>query len=173
MGTVDIIVIVVIGILTIIGFWKGIVKQVFGLLGVIAGYILAMKFYEPSSKFLTSIHPGTARVISFIAIFLACILVAHLVGWGIGKFLAISKLGFLNRIGGGFLGFLKGCILVAVMVMVLTAFLSANNSFFKKSSTMKYILPVMAALKKVTREDIKAKYNEKMGTEKPVQAKQK
>lgn len=173
MSTFDIIVIAVIGILTIIGFWKGMVKQVFGLLGVIAGYMLAMKFYQPCSKFLTSIHPGTARIISFIAIFLACILVAHLIGWGIGRFLAISKLGFLNRIGGGFLGFLKGCILVAVMVMVVTAFFSANNSLFKNSSMMKYILPVTTVLKKVTREDIKAKYNEKMGTEKLGQIKEK
>ena len=173
MGTVDIVIIVVIGILTITGFWKGIVKQIFGLVGVIAGYILAVKFYEPSSKFLMSIHPGTARVISFIAIFLACIVVAHLVGWGIGKFLAISQLGLLNRIGGGLLGFLKGCILVAVMVMLLTALLSPKHSFFKNSSTMKYVLPVAAALKKVSREDIKAKYNEKIGTEKPVRPQQK
>lgn len=173
MNTFDILVIAVIGILTIIGFWKGMVKQVFGLLGVIAGYMLAMRFYQPCSKFLTSIHPGTAKVISFIAIFLACVLLAYLIGWGIGRFLAISKLGFLNRIGGGFLGFLKGCILVAVMVMVVTAFLSPNNTLFKNSSLMKYILPVTAVLKKVTREDIKAKYDEKMGTEKPGQVKEK
>ena len=103
----DIIVLAVIGILTIIGLWKGVVKQFFGLLGVVAGYLLAMRFYQPCSKFLTSIYPGTAKVISFIAIFLASILVAHLIGWGVGRLLAISKLGFINRIGGGLLGFLE------------------------------------------------------------------
>jgi len=169
----DIIVVAVIGVLTIIGLWKGMVKQISGLVGVIAGYVLAMRFYQPCSKFLTSIHPGGAKVISFIAIFLACILVAHLIGWGIGKLFTISKLGFLNRIGGGLLGFLKGCIIIAVAVIVLTAFLSSNSSFLGKSATIKYILPITAALKKVTREDIKAKYNEKIGTEKPVTSKQK
>ena len=167
MGAFDIIVVAIIGIVTIIGFWKGMVKQIFGLLGVIAGYILAVRFYHPFSKSLPIIHPGIARVVSFIAIFLACMLIAHLIGWGIGRFFAKSKLGFLNRIGGGFLGFLKGCILVAVLVTVLTTFLSANNSLFKKSSTMKYIRLVTTVLKKVTREDIKAKYEEKTGTEKP------
>ena len=169
----DIIVLAVIGILTIIGLWKGIVKQLFGLLGVIAGYMLAMRFYQPCSKFLTSFHPGTAKAISFTAIFLACILVAHLLGWAAGRLFAISELGFLNRIGGGLLGFLKGCIIVSVAVMVLTVFLSADSSLFKKSSTIKYILPVTAALKKVTRGDIEAKYNEKTGTEKPMRPKQK
>ena len=89
----DIIVLAVIGILTIIGLWKGVVKQLFGLLGVVAGYLLAMRFYQPCSKFVTSIYPGTAKVISFIAIFLASILVAHLIGWGVGRLLAYFKIG--------------------------------------------------------------------------------
>jgi uncharacterized membrane protein required for colicin V production len=38
----DIIVFAVVGILTIIGLWKGFVRQLFGLLGVVAGYMLAM-----------------------------------------------------------------------------------------------------------------------------------
>jgi len=173
MSMFDIIVIAIIGILTIIGLWKGMVKQLFGLLGVIAGCILAMKFYQPCSKFLTSFNPGTAKTVSFIVIFLVCILVAHLIGWAVGRFFVISKLGFLNRIGGGFLGFLKGCIIVSVVVIVLTAFLSTNSSLFKKSSTIKYILPVTTMLKKVTRGDIKAKYDEKVGKEKPMQTKQK
>lgn len=169
----DIIVIAAIGILTIIGLWKGMVKQLFGLAGLIAGYMLAMRFYQPCSKYLTSFHPGTAKAISFIAILLACILVAHIIGWVVGRFFAISGLGFLNRIVGGFLGFLKGCIIVAVIVMVLTAFLPANSSLFKKSFTIRYILPVVALLKKVSHEDIKAKYNEKVRKEKPIPTKQK
>jgi membrane protein required for colicin V production len=173
MQTFDIIVIAVIGMLTIIGLWKGLVKQIFGLLGVIAGYLLAVRFYQPCSKFFTSVHPGTARIMSFVTIFLACIIVAHLIGWGVGRLLSISELGFLNRIGGGLLGFLKGCIIVCVVVMVLTAFLPGYTSLFKKSSTIKYILPVTAALKKVTHDEIKAKYNEKIGKEKPAPPKQK
>lgn len=169
----DIIVLAVIGILTIIGLWKGLVKQIFGLLGAIAGSLLAIRFYQPCAKFFTSFHAGTAKAASFIAIFLACILVAYLIGWVVARFFAISKLGFFNRIGGGFLGFLKGYIIISVLVTVLTVFLPANNSFFKKSSTIKYFLPVTAALKKVTRGDIKAKYNEKVGTEKPMWPKQK
>ncbi|MCG6534538.1 MAG: CvpA family protein [Syntrophales bacterium LBB04] len=164
----DIIVLAFIGILTIVGFWKGMVKQLFGLAGVVAGYVLALRYYQPCSKFLTSIHPGTARVISFIAIVLACMLVAHLIGWGVGRLLAISQLGFLNRIGGGLLGFLKGCIIVSLAVMAMTLFLSADNNLFKKSSTIKYIQHITGILKKVTRGEIEAKYDEKVGKEKPV-----
>jgi len=173
MDIFDIIVLAVVGILTIIGFWKGMVRQIFGLVGVIAGYGLAMRFYLPGSKYLTGIHPGAAKAISFIAIFLACILLAHIIGYIVGRLFKISKLGFINRIGGGFLGFLKGCVIIAVVVMVLTTFLSPDNRFFRKSSTIKYILAVTAVLKKVTRGDIKAKYDEKVGTEEPGRSEEK
>jgi membrane protein required for colicin V production len=78
----DIIVLAVIGILTIAGLLSGMVKQLFGLAGVIGGYMLAMKYYQLCSKYLTSFHPGTARALSFIAIFLACIILAHIPDWG-------------------------------------------------------------------------------------------
>ena len=169
----DIIVLAVIGIFTIIGLFNGMVKQLFGLAGVVAGYMLAMRYYELCSKYLTSFHPGTAKAISFIAIFLACIVVAHIIGWVVGRFFTISGLGFFNRIGGGLLGFLKGYLIVCVMVIVLTLFFAVNSGLFKKSHTIKYILPVTSMLKKVTREDIKAKYNEMVGKEKAVAPKRK
>jgi uncharacterized membrane protein required for colicin V production len=74
MDMFDIIVLAVIGILTVLGLLNGMVKQFFGLAGVVAGYMLAMRYYQPCSKYLTSLHPGTAKVISFIAIFLPALL---------------------------------------------------------------------------------------------------
>jgi membrane protein required for colicin V production len=164
----DIIVLAVIGILTIIGLFNGMVKQLFGLAGVVAGYMLAMKYYQLCSKYLTSFHPGTARALSFIAIFLACIILAHIIGWLVGKFVTTTGLGFLNKIGGGLLGFVKGCLIVCVAVMVLNAFFPADTGFFKKSHTIKYIQRVTALFKKVTHEDIKAKYDERVGKGKTV-----
>jgi len=163
----DIIVLAIILILTVIGWWKGLVKQFFGLAGIVAGYILALKFYQPAAKLLTGFHPATARIIGFVAVFLACLLAAHLMGWIVGRLTAGSKLGFLNRVGGALLGFLKGCVVVCILVVILAAFLSPDHGLFKGSRTVKHILPAAAMLKKVTRGDIKAKYNEKIGTEKP------
>lgn len=167
MSRFDIIVYAVIAIFTFFGLWKGMARQIFGLVGAIAGYVLAMRFYEPCSRFVTGFHPGSARAISFIAIFLACVIIAHVLGWAVGRLFVHAGLGFLNRIGGGVLGFLKGGILIVVAVMVLTVFFPAERGLFRKSSTIKYILPAVAALKKVTRGDIMDKYNEKVGKEKP------
>ncbi|MDR2018000.1 MAG: CvpA family protein [Syntrophobacterales bacterium] len=162
----DIIVLATFGILTIIGWWKGLVKQLFGLAGMIGGFMLAMKYYQPTSKFLANIHSGPAKTISFVAIFLTCVIVAILMGRVMGKFVSDANLGFIDRTGGAVLGFLKGCIVVSVLVIILTTFLSPDNHLFKQSATIRHIRPMVATLKKVTRGDIKAKYNEKIGNEK-------
>ena len=173
MSTFDIAVVVVVGGLTLLGLFKGMVKQLVALAGVVAGYMMAMRFYEATSRFFTSLSPGTAKVISFIAIFVACILCAHIIGWMVGKLFGISGLGFLNRIGGGLIGFLKGCVVVSLVVMVLIAFLPANNSLFKGSSTIKYILPVVGVMKNISPEDVKTRYNEKVEKVKSVWSKHK
>ena len=162
MNTFDIAVVVVVGALTLLGLLKGMVKQLVALAGVVAGYMVAMRFYEPASRFFTSFHPGTAKVISFIAIFVASIICAHIIGGVVGKLFGISGLGFLNRIGGGLVGFLKGCLIVSLVVMVLIAFLPANSSLFKGSSTIKYILPVVEVMKHISPEKVKAGYNDKV-----------
>lgn len=169
----DIVVLAIIGILTIIGLWKGFLKQFFGLLGLVTGYILAMRLYHPVSKYLTGIDPGTARIISFIAIFLASILIVHLIGWVVGRRFGIARSGFISRIGGALLGFLKGCLIVALVVMLIITYLPGDAALFKKSSTIGYIRIVTAALRKVSRADIKAKYDEKVGTGKPLLQKEK
>jgi membrane protein required for colicin V production len=166
----DVIVLAVVGICTLMGLWKGMVKQFFGLMGVIAGYLLAVRFYLPCSKFLTGFHGGTARAASFVAIFLLCILVAHVIAWVVGRHFAGSGLGFLNRLGGAFLGLLKGCLIVAFAVMALMTFFPAHSGFLNQSSTMKKIIPLTAALRSVTRTDIKTKYEEKTGMEKPARS---
>jgi membrane protein required for colicin V production len=162
MNTFDIAVVVAVGGLTLLGLFKGMVKQLVALAGVVAGYMAAMRFCEPASRFLTSFRPGTAKVISFVAIFFACIFCAHIIAWAVGKLFGISGLGFLNRIGGGLVGFFKGWVIVSLVVMILIAFLPANSSIFKGSSAIKYILPVTGVMKNIAPEDVRARYNEKV-----------
>ena len=70
-------------------------------------------------------------------------------------------------------GFVKGCVIVSLVVIVLIAFLPENSSFFKGSSTIRYILPVVEIMKNTTPGDVKARYTEKVKKLKSVWGKQK
>lgn len=158
----DIIVVGVVGVMTLLGLWKGLVRQVVGLAGVIVAYAVAMKFYGPlAAKFLTDLHPATGGIISFIVVFIVCIIAASLVGWMIESLAGAAGLGILNRIGGGILGGAKGYLVVSIIAMMLIAFLPLNNDIFKGSRTMKYIKPMARVVSKFAPKSTGRKYDEK------------
>jgi len=158
----DIIVLAVVGVLTLLGLWKGLVRQIVGLAGVVAAYAIAMKFYGPlAAKYLTGFHQATGNIISFLAIFIACIIAASIIGWIAGKLMSTAGLGILNRIGGGILGGVKGCLIVSIAVMMMVAFLPPNSGVFKGARTMKYIRPMADIVSRLAPESISTRYEEK------------
>ncbi len=158
----DIIVLALVGILTLFGLWKGLVRQVVGLAGVAAGYLIAMKFHGPlAARFLTGFRPAMGSVIGFLVIFIACIIAASIIGWIAGVLIGTAGLGILNRVGGGILGGAKGCLIVSVVVMMLIAFLPPNSSFFKGSGTMKYIRPIAGMVSRFAPKNIRMRYEER------------
>ncbi len=158
----DIAVLAVVAVLTLLGLWKGLVRQIVGLAGVAAGYVIATKFYGPlAAKFLTGFRPATGRVISFLAIFIACIIAASIIGWIAEKLMNTAGLGILNRIGGGILGAVKGYLIVSVVVMMMVSFLPLHSGVFKGSRTMKYIQPMAGIVSRFAPESISKRYEER------------
>jgi membrane protein required for colicin V production len=159
----DIVVLAVVGLSILRGIWKGLIRQVVGLVGVAAGYIMAMHFHATlAGRFLKGFSPVTGHIIAFLGIFIACIMAASIVGWMIGRAMNIVGLGILNRIGGALLGGAKGCLIVAVAVIMLIAFLPPDNGVFKGSRTVKYIQPMAGLISTVAPKSIKAKYDQKV-----------
>jgi membrane protein required for colicin V production len=162
MNSLDVIVVTIITITTVFGLWKGLVKQLFALGGVIAGYICAIKFYEQSAVFLPKMDTGMAKIVSFIGIFVAIIITALILSWIIERTVKTIKLGWVNRICGGVLGFLKGFLVVTVIAMVLLTFLPEDNSILKYSITLPYTLYGIEFIDKAVPQDIKLIYRQKI-----------
>jgi membrane protein required for colicin V production len=159
----DIMIIAIFSISILLGLWKGLIRQIVGFVGVVAGYMVAVHFYAPfTTRFLRGFSPAIGHIIAFLAIFVACIMVASLVGWLIGKVVNLTGLGILDRIGGALLGATKGGFIVATAVMVLIIFLPPDNGLFKGSRTMKYTLPVTGLLSSFAPKPMKAKYDQKV-----------
>lgn len=162
MTTFDGIIVGVIGLTVLLGFWKGIIKQIVGIAGVAAAYMMAMGFYEDlAENFLGGFSSTFGQIIAFLAIFIACIIAASLVAWIVGSMMNITGLGMLNRTGGAFLGAVKGLFIVGVAVMILIAFLSPDNRVLKRSRTIEHIQPITEMISSFAPEGIKQKYDQK------------
>jgi len=162
MSGFDIIVLSVVGITIALGLWKGLVAQVFGLGGLILGYILSVRYYQTAVRLLPDLSQGTAKIIGFLAIFISCILAAFIVGRLAEKLLKIAGLGWANRILGGMAGLLKGTLIMAVIMVVLVAFLPSDNGVLKGSVTAPYLVSFTKLFGAAIPEDIKTKYKSRI-----------
>jgi len=99
------------------GFRKGFVRKILGIIGIAAGFVLAVNFYGNLSSILSKVIKENiifVNVISFLLIVLAV--------YGISVWLAgyMSDIGggpnFFNKIFGTAFGFLQGLILASVLL---------------------------------------------------------
>ena len=121
MSTLDIIIIIVIGVGTISGAVKGFIRDVFSLIAVVAGIIVALLFYERAAGYLVRIIPETtvARTVGFAVIFVAVAVIVSIIAHFLSKSLSPDVSPY-DRFAGACFGFIKGLILVALILFILT-----------------------------------------------------
>lgn len=123
---------IVIGILLILGFYKGfkngLILEVTSLLGLIIGILGA--FY------ITTYH-GTyigqwlnwdepyLKITTFIFSFILIVLIVAGIGKGLTKVIDYAALGFVNKLFGGVFGMLKFALILSILMLVFNAI---NNS---------------------------------------------
>jgi membrane protein required for colicin V production len=158
----DIIVLVVVGALAFFGLWRGVARQVVGIAGIAAGYVVATRLYGPlSAKVLSGFRPATGHVIGFLAIFFACVIAASIIGWIARIRRGAAGPGVLNRIGGMILGAVKGCLIVSIVVVMMVAFLPSHGGLFKGSRAMKYLRPMVGIVSRLAPKNIRTRYDKK------------
>ena len=137
MSTFDYAIIFITSICCLFSFYKGMVREIFSLLGYLVGYVLSIDYYEEVTSILQSMLSKEimVRISEFSIVFtIVKILVAififftikfsfdivgRLIRRSVGGSIAIS---FPDRIGGGVLGILKGFVIVAIMMFPLSLF---------------------------------------------------
>jgi membrane protein required for colicin V production len=112
-------------VLSVIGAAKnGFFVEAFSLAGVVLGLLVASWNFQRLMPWIVQvIHtPAIAEAIAFLAIALAIMVVAGLVGRVLHRTVHSIGLGWLDRLVGAAFGFLKGCVVVTLGVMALAAF---------------------------------------------------
>ncbi|MCD6654846.1 MAG: CvpA family protein [Sulfurovum sp.] len=130
-------------ILGIKGFISGFIKEVFGLLGLVAGVYFASRLAENAAKvidtnFLHLENTSLLKLIGFLAILTIVWLGATLLGSLFSKLSDASGLGFLNRLFGFIAGGGKYFIIFALIVTALSnvALIKDNLEKYVKESVL-------------------------------------
>ncbi len=166
MNTIDIIILVLLGIGMVVGFMKGLLKQLASVIGLIAGLLVARSLYGMVGEKLAP-QIGTsvtvAQVISFIAIWVAIPLILYIIASMLTKALDAVHLGGINRLSGALLGILINILWIGVFIEVLQ-YIDSDNVLISKTKKEDSLLyyPVervtglfFPAIKQVTEQIIK------------------
>jgi len=157
---IDVILISILALTTILGVVKGLVKQVFGLLAVIIGLILALGFYSQASRlYLRFIaNEVLAHFLGFLTIFLIVLCVGWVSSYTLSKFIK-GPLKLLNNILGGGLGFLKGVLICGVVVFALLVF-PISKKALKESALSLVCLQMTRAIISLIPKELKERFKE-------------
>jgi membrane protein required for colicin V production len=141
MNTLDIVFCVILGFLGLRGIFRGLVKEVASILGLILGFVLANLFHAELVPMLERPlgGPGLASLVAYLGIFLGTVAAVFLAASLIRKILKMIMLGWLDSIGGGLLGFFKGALLCSIIVLALTAFLPSKATILTESQIVPYV----------------------------------
>jgi membrane protein required for colicin V production len=136
MNWFDLLILAVLAVSVVAAFVRGFLLELFSLVGLFLGLVIAAEEYAPLAQWLqgwTRLWKGrwaqgaaageAANLIAFLFIALLVMLVATFVGRLLRGTVRHVGLGFVDRILGAGLGFVKGCAVMTLAVMAISAFL--------------------------------------------------
>ncbi len=123
MNLADIAILVVLAAFLLKGLFRGLLKEVCSLLGLLVGAFLAFRYHPPLAEGLVSAFGLPSQlcvVIAFMAIFLTSVVVFALIGYLLSRFVKLIFLGGFNRVAGGFFGLAQGGVLMALVLFAFS-----------------------------------------------------
>lgn len=136
MHTLDIIFLIIASIFIVIGIKRGLIGEIIRLSAMIFGFIIAFLYYPDLSirLSLAKIPLSIKNGISFLIIYIATALVIIALGWGFKRIVHLTVLGWIDRVLGAVIGFLKAVLIAWALCLSVSSFpVKRVQSDFDKS----------------------------------------
>ena len=165
MNPFDILIIVILGYCLVRGLFRGLVKEISSIIGVLGGFYAAYSYYTLVAKWLSRVIANTSylHILSFLIIFCFVLIIINILGIIIKYLLDIAFLGWVDRIFGVIFGFSKGVLIVSILFIILTTFLPKGAPIIKNSLLAPHVIWVSESMAKVISKEMKQEFSDKLG----------
>ena len=135
MSILDLILLFLLALFAVRGYFKGLFRETFSLLGLFIGFLAAVRYGEPVSALAQnywSVSPIILKTVVFIVLFFVVYFAFNLVGGFLHRSAKMLFLTWFNRFGGILLGAGKGAAVLALILFIL-----GSSSFLPKQMRQK------------------------------------
>ncbi len=119
------------------GLRSGLIKQIFSLTAIIGGIALGFFFYEPLGTILLEkniiAEPRIADILGFLIVACLAYMLIHYLSHFLTDLLEKIKMGWINHLLGGAMGFIVGLLLCYLLVTGVKQFVDEDAPFLKNS----------------------------------------
>lgn len=149
MNWLDIVIIVVAVLLGLAGLRQGIIRTVFGIAGLIAGIVLAGRYYDELAALLFPAGATWGNIAAYAIILLATLVVAGVIGSLVAKLIHFAALGWLDRLVGCVLGLVIGGLFCAAVLAIIGKYYPGAEAVISESGIARFLMeqfPLLLAL---------------------------
>jgi len=162
MNALDIALLVAVALFIVYGAVKGLVRLVLGSVSIGMGVLLACWYHAPVERLLAgSIQSERFRFfLAFGLVFLATLAGFAILVWLVTRTLEAANLRWIDRVAGALLGLGLATVLLAALLVPLTAYLPADSNLVGGSRISPYVLKISSLVKSIVPESLRKRYEE-------------
>lgn len=162
MHVLDIILAVITAFLVFTGLRRGLIGEVIRLSAMVVGFVVAFLYYQdlgirpPFSS--VPVRTPIRFAVAFLVIYCLCAVVILAAGWLIKKIVHLTPLGWIDRLAGALIGFLKALLIAWVICLSISSLpvrrikSDFNNSLVYRASS---VLPKGLTLKSLLKNRVR------------------
>jgi membrane protein required for colicin V production len=163
MNWLDIVLGGILAVSTAAGLMKGFFRLGIGLAATFLAFLLASWFYADAGEWAVpyTSSRGVASFVGYVLIFLGVTVAGSILGRLMAKLFKWIGLSWLDRLGGGALGLIRGGLICLAIVLIISAFLPGDppRAIFG-SRVAPYILDAASVLSLTTSPDMKQRFRQ-------------
>ncbi len=123
MGWIDLAVIALLAVAVFVGFRKGLVQEIVGIIALAAAFVAAVLLHRAAALWVRSlvraVPAEAAPTVGFLAVFLTVFLAITVAGWLLSKLIKATPLDLADKVGGMAVGLAKGALIISVLLLLL------------------------------------------------------
>jgi membrane protein required for colicin V production len=143
-NALDIALLVIVGLSTLVGLWRGFLREALGFVSVLASIVIAYLVAPRAVAALGSRGGVATDIVAVIVVFLVAMLLFATVGSLLTRLTDATKLRGVDRLFGGVFGFARAAALSSIGLAILVLVLDPSDPLLRRSKGLRLGAPAVS-----------------------------